>query len=123
MHSSTFLYGSFINALLSFLIIAAVVYYLIVAPMAKDHGPVPEGSRSHHAGLPRVPQHDPDRGDAVHVLHLSGEPRSANQQNANGPLAGPDSRASADGPSSRNGQQRIASPAQGLRGAGVAPRR
>jgi large conductance mechanosensitive channel len=35
VHHSTFLYGSFINALLSFLIVAAVVYYLIVAPMAK----------------------------------------------------------------------------------------
>jgi large conductance mechanosensitive channel len=35
VNHSTFLYGSFINALLSFLIIAAVVYYLIVAPMAK----------------------------------------------------------------------------------------
>ena len=35
LHKSTFLYGSFINALLSFLIIAAVVYFLIVAPMAK----------------------------------------------------------------------------------------
>ena len=35
IHGSTFLYGSFINAALSFLILAAVVYYLIVAPMAK----------------------------------------------------------------------------------------
>jgi large conductance mechanosensitive channel len=35
VHRSTFKYGAFINALLSFLIIAAVVYYLIVAPMAK----------------------------------------------------------------------------------------
>jgi large conductance mechanosensitive channel len=35
VHHSTFLYGSFINAALSFLIEAAVVYYLIVAPMAK----------------------------------------------------------------------------------------
>jgi large conductance mechanosensitive channel len=35
LHGSTFLYGSFINAALSFLIIAAVVYYLIVAPMAR----------------------------------------------------------------------------------------
>ena len=34
VHHSRFLYGSFINALLSFLIIAAVVYFLIVAPMA-----------------------------------------------------------------------------------------
>jgi large conductance mechanosensitive channel len=35
VHRSTFLYGSFVNALLTFLIVAAVVYYLIVAPMAK----------------------------------------------------------------------------------------
>jgi len=35
VHRSTFLYGSFINAALAFLIVAAVVYYLIVAPMAK----------------------------------------------------------------------------------------
>jgi large conductance mechanosensitive channel len=35
IHKSTFKYGAFINALLSFLIVAAVVYYLIVAPMAK----------------------------------------------------------------------------------------
>ncbi|MGH3248025.1 MAG: large conductance mechanosensitive channel protein MscL [Trebonia sp.] len=35
VHNSTFLYGSFINAALAFLIIAAVVYFLIVAPMAK----------------------------------------------------------------------------------------
>ena len=35
VNHSTFLYGSFINALLSFLIIAAVVYFVIVAPMAR----------------------------------------------------------------------------------------
>jgi large conductance mechanosensitive channel len=35
VHNSTFLYGSFINALLTFLIVAAVVYFLIVAPMAR----------------------------------------------------------------------------------------
>lgn len=35
LHHSTFMYGSFINALLSFVIIAAVVYFLIVAPIAR----------------------------------------------------------------------------------------
>lgn len=35
VNHSTFRYGALINALLSFLIIAAVVYYLIVAPMAR----------------------------------------------------------------------------------------
>jgi large conductance mechanosensitive channel len=35
VHNSTFHYGLFINAVLTFLIIAAVVYYLIVAPSVK----------------------------------------------------------------------------------------
>ena len=35
LHHSTFLYGAFLNALITFLIIAAVVYFLIVAPMAR----------------------------------------------------------------------------------------
>ena len=35
LNKSTFKYGALFNALISFLIIAAVVYYLIVAPMAK----------------------------------------------------------------------------------------
>ena len=32
IHGSTFFYGEFINALISFVVIAAVVYYLIVSP-------------------------------------------------------------------------------------------
>jgi large conductance mechanosensitive channel len=35
IHHSQFLYGSFFNAILSFLIIAAVVYYLIVSPQVR----------------------------------------------------------------------------------------
>ena len=35
VNHSKFAYGSFINALLSFLIIAAVVYFLIVAPVTR----------------------------------------------------------------------------------------
>ena len=35
LHGSTFHYGALLNALITFLIIAAVVYYLIVAPMAR----------------------------------------------------------------------------------------
>ena len=34
VHNSTFSYGDFINALISFVIIAAVVYFMIVAPVA-----------------------------------------------------------------------------------------
>lgn len=35
VNKSTFLYGDFINALLSFAIIAAVVYFLVVSPVVK----------------------------------------------------------------------------------------
>lgn len=35
VHHSAILYGSFLNAALTFLIVAAVVYYLIVLPAAK----------------------------------------------------------------------------------------
>ena len=35
IHNSTFKLGEFFNAVITFLIIAAVVYYLIVVPMAK----------------------------------------------------------------------------------------
>jgi len=35
LHGSTFHYGDFINALVSFLVIAAVVYFLLVAPASK----------------------------------------------------------------------------------------
>lgn len=35
VHGSTFRYGAFINSALSFLIIAAVVYYIVVSPAAR----------------------------------------------------------------------------------------
>ncbi len=35
VHHSTFAYGNFINALVSFVIVAAVVYFLVVAPVTK----------------------------------------------------------------------------------------
>jgi large conductance mechanosensitive channel len=35
IHNSTFAIGDLVNALISFVVIAAVVYYLIVAPMAR----------------------------------------------------------------------------------------
>jgi large conductance mechanosensitive channel len=35
VHGSKFIYGDFINALISFVVIAAVVYFLLVAPTEK----------------------------------------------------------------------------------------
>jgi large conductance mechanosensitive channel len=35
VHTSVFAYGSFVNSLLTFVLIAAVIYYLIVSPAAR----------------------------------------------------------------------------------------
>jgi large conductance mechanosensitive channel len=35
LHHSTFAYGMFLNALISFVVIAAVVYFLVVTPVSK----------------------------------------------------------------------------------------
>jgi large conductance mechanosensitive channel len=37
VHHSTFLYGQFINDVISFVIVAAVIYFAVVLPMAKLH--------------------------------------------------------------------------------------
>ena len=37
INNSVFIYGDFLNALLSFVIIAAVVYYLVVGPVQPAH--------------------------------------------------------------------------------------
>ena len=47
LHNSKFLYGEFINALLSFAIIAAVLYFLVLSPYARlkalfEKPPAPE---------------------------------------------------------------------------------
>ena len=61
LHGSKFAYGDLINAIVTFLIIAGVVYFLIVAPMAKLV------LRLH--GAREATERDPDRGQAVQVLH------------------------------------------------------
>ncbi|HEX5416613.1 MAG TPA: large conductance mechanosensitive channel protein MscL, partial [Chloroflexota bacterium] len=38
INNSKFLYGDFINAIISFVIIAAVIYFLVVMPMNKVQG-------------------------------------------------------------------------------------
>ena len=53
INHSKFSYGSFINALLSFVIIAAVVYFLIVSPMARVMARVDRGTRRPRPGSAR----------------------------------------------------------------------
>ena len=61
INDSVFRYGAFINALLSFLIIAAVIYFLVIKPVnalmarRKTEGPVDESVRECPECLSSVP--------------------------------------------------------------------
>jgi large conductance mechanosensitive channel len=61
IHKSHFLYGAFINALVSFLVIAAVVFYLVVKPVnallarRKTEPPVDEQTRQCPECLSEIP--------------------------------------------------------------------
>jgi large conductance mechanosensitive channel len=77
LNQSKFRYGSFVNALWSFLIVATVVFFAVVVPLTalmrrlnvlpKDE-PEPED-----APVPRVPERHPGRGAALRLLHLRGD--------------------------------------------------
>ena len=61
INGSRFLYGSFINALLSFVIIAAVVFFFVIVPVnallekMKTEPPVDENTRECPACLSQIP--------------------------------------------------------------------
>jgi large conductance mechanosensitive channel len=59
IHHSHFLYGAFINALISFIVIAAVVFYFVVKPvnalMARTGPPVVKNTRSCPECLSEIP--------------------------------------------------------------------
>jgi large conductance mechanosensitive channel len=61
INGSKFLYGSFLNALISFVVIAAVVYFLVVKPVAallaryKSEPPVDESQRDCPHCLSKIP--------------------------------------------------------------------
>ena len=74
LHHSTFRYGSFLNALLSFLIVATVVFFAVVVPLTSlmrrlNLLPTDE-PKARDAGLPRMPERDPGCGAPLRVLHL-----------------------------------------------------
>ena len=77
INGSKFLYGDFINALLAFLIIAAVVFFFVIKPvnalMARRKTETPTDATD--ARLPRVPQQHPAGCPPVRVLHGRGDPR------------------------------------------------
>ena len=74
INSSKFLYGSFINAVIAFLLIAA-------RGLLRDRGPDEQGERDARAGagtgraerqaVPRVPERDPGGCQALCLLHVA----------------------------------------------------
>ena len=76
---SQFKYGSFINAVLSFLIVATVVFFAVVVPLtasdAPDEPSAEGGARAGVACVPRVPERHPGRGAPLRVLHYGGRRR------------------------------------------------
>ena len=68
VNGSVFKYGSFINALISFVLIAAAVYYVVVVPMNKLAERRAKGQDPTTKECPRVPERDRRRRDAVPAL-------------------------------------------------------
>ena len=71
------LYGSFLNAVISFLLIAAAIYFVVVMPLNKLAERRARGADPDHQDLPRVPQRDPARRPQVRLLHVRAAAREA----------------------------------------------
>ena len=74
INGSRFLYGSFFNALISFVVIAAVVFFFVVKPVNALLHRYRSGSagRRDDAGVPALPEQDPGRRPPLRVLHAGG---------------------------------------------------
>ena len=79
INGSEFLYGDFINALLAFVIIAAVVFFFVIKPvnalMARRK--VEPAADVADARVPALPERHPDRRHALRVLHVRRAPGRA----------------------------------------------
>jgi large conductance mechanosensitive channel len=77
INHSTFLYGDFLNAIITFVSIAAAIFFFVVKPLNVLEAP--RGRRpvrvADDQGLPGVPERHPDRGPAVRLLHVRGRDR------------------------------------------------
>ena len=73
INGSKFLYGEFVNAAISFLIIASAVYFFVVVPMnaliARSRKEPPPDPTTQE--MPGVPERDSHRGQAMRLLHLA----------------------------------------------------
>ena len=74
VNGSQFAIGDFINAIVSFVLVAAAVYYFVVLPINAivarvRRAPAPPGSN--HKKMPGVPERNSHRCAAVRVLRLT----------------------------------------------------
>ena len=74
INKSHFLYGAFINALITFVVIAAVIFYFVDQAGQRADGAPEDGAAGGRddAAVPRVPERDPDRRAPLRVLHGGG---------------------------------------------------
>jgi large conductance mechanosensitive channel len=71
INESTFRYGQFVNAVVAFLVVAAAVYFLVVAARQRHGRALPHRAAAgpHREEVPRVPQRHPRRGEPLRLLH------------------------------------------------------
>ena len=75
INKSQFFYGSFLNAVISFLAIAFVVFFFVVKPLNYMTRAAPQGPRRRRhrrAPVPGVQELHPQGGHALRLLHLAG---------------------------------------------------
>ncbi|MBM4406711.1 MAG: large conductance mechanosensitive channel protein MscL [Chloroflexi bacterium] len=74
VRGSVFRYGSFINALIAFLMVAAAVYFFVIVPMnaliARSRSE-PKPADPPHQEVRRMPQRDPAGRQALRPLHVA----------------------------------------------------
>ncbi len=74
INGSHFLYGDFINSLITFLGVAAAVFFFVVAPIDQADGASRPGGPGHQ-GVPGVHERHPAQGEALSPLHLGARDR------------------------------------------------
>ena len=89
VNHTAFVYGDVVNAAVSFLVIAAVIYWLIVAPTQKMTALANRNKAAIDQALPRVPERNPDCCQAMHVLHLRGHSGAPAEQLSGSPSPAP----------------------------------
>ena len=69
LNGAKFLYGDFLNALISFLLVAAAVYYFVVLPVNALMARYQEAGVARQDEMPAVPERYSHRRPQVRVLH------------------------------------------------------